>query len=68
MKTTLHSIQRFLRDEDGVVAIEYGLLAVLIALALAVGAAALGTGLNTLFLNIADCFNPGAGTCPVTPG
>lgn len=66
MKTTLQSIQRFLRDEDGIVAIEYGLMAVLIALALAVGAAALGTGLNTLFTNIAGCFGSGSGTCPVT--
>lgn len=64
MKTTLHSIQRFLRDEDGIVAIEYGLMAVLIALALAAGAALLGSGLSTLFSNIADCFTGGA-ACPV---
>lgn len=63
MKSTLHSIQRFLRDEDGVVAIEYGLLAVLIALAMAIGANALGLGLGTLFTNIADCFTGGA-ACP----
>lgn len=69
MKTTLRGIQRFLRDEDGVVAIEYGLMAVLIALALAVGANLLGGGLSTLFTNIATCFDATAGgACPVTPG
>ena len=69
MKSTLQGIQRFLRDEDGVVAIEYGLMAVLIALALAVGANLLGVGLSTLFSNIADCFaTPVGAGCPVTPG
>lgn len=46
---------RFMRDEDGVTAIEYGLIAALIALAIIVGATALGGGLNTLFQKIADC-------------
>ena len=39
-------------DEDGVTAIEYGLLAALIALALAGGATILGTGLNNIFNDI----------------
>ena len=43
------------RDEDGAAAIEYGLLAALIAVAIIVGASALGTGLNGLFLRLGAC-------------
>lgn len=46
---------RFLREEDGVTAIEYGLLAALIAVAIIVGANAVGTNLNALFSAIATC-------------
>lgn len=66
MKTLLQGIRRFWNDEEGAVAIEYALLAVLIALIMAAGAALLGNGLNTIFTNIADCFGVGGGTCPVT--
>lgn len=66
MTTMMQQIERFWRNEEGAVAIEYGLLAVLIALALAVGAGYLGGGLSTLFTNLADCFGGnGGGTCPV---
>ena len=66
MKNLIQNTQRFLCDEEGVVAIEYGLMAVFIALAIAVGAGLLGDGLNTLFTNIASCFDSGAGgACPV---
>lgn len=67
MKTLLQGIRRFWNDEEGAVAIEYALLAVLIALIMAVGAALLGGGLNTVFTNIASCFDTTAGgACPVT--
>lgn len=56
MTNLMQHTQRFLRDEEGAVAIEYGLLAVLVALGIVAGAGALGTGLGTLFTNIADCF------------
>lgn len=66
MKNLMQSTLRFVRDEEGAVAIEYGLLATLIALAIAVGAGALGTGLDSLFSDIANCFDTTAsGTCPV---
>jgi len=42
-------IKNFIKDEDGVTAIEYALIAALIAGVIAVGAAALGTQVNTLF-------------------
>lgn len=65
MKQLIQHSLRFLRDEDGIVAIEYGLMAVFIALAVAVGASLLGTGLNNLFTDIAKCFGSGTGTCPL---
>jgi pilus assembly protein Flp/PilA len=40
MKSMWTSIKRFVRDEEGVTAIEYGLLAALIAVAIIVGATA----------------------------
>jgi pilus assembly protein Flp/PilA len=47
--------RQFLRDEEGVTAIEYGLIAALIAVAIIVGAKAVGTNLNTLFGKVATC-------------
>jgi pilus assembly protein Flp/PilA len=44
----------FLRDEEGATAIEYGLLAALIAIAMAVGASLLGVSLNSLFSDVAS--------------
>ena len=46
-------IQKFVRDEEGVTAIEYGLIAALIAVGIIVGATLLGTNLNGLFTRIA---------------
>ena len=51
---------RFAKDESGATAIEYGLLATLIGVALIVGAGLLGTQLNTTFSNIATCLGGGA--------
>ena len=48
-------IKRFLKEEEGVTAIEYGLIAALIALAIIVAVALVGTNLNTAFTNIANC-------------
>ena len=43
---------RFLKDESGATAIEYGLIAALISVALIAGATTLGTTLNTQFTEI----------------
>jgi pilus assembly protein Flp/PilA len=53
MKKLLHSVNQFVRDESGASAIEYGLLASLIALGIVAGSTALGGALNTLFNDIA---------------
>ena len=44
---------RFLKDESGATAIEYGLIAALIAVAIIAGATTLGSDLNNTFSNIA---------------
>jgi len=51
---------RFVKDESGATAIEYGLIAALIALAIVVGASALGNALNGQFTNIANALNDAA--------
>lgn len=43
---------KFLKDESGATAIEYGILAALIGVVLAGGATVLGTQISTLFSNI----------------
>ena len=48
-------VQSFLRDEDGAAAIEYGLIAALIAVAIIVGAGLLGTNLDGLFTRLGNC-------------
>jgi len=45
---------RFLRNESGATAVEYGLIAALIGVVIIAGAGALGTALNTKFQNIGD--------------
>lgn len=48
-------IRNFIREEDGVTAIEYGLIAALIAVGIVVGASAAGIALNGLFQRLGDC-------------
>ena len=45
-------IQKFIRDEEGVTAIEYGLIASLIAVTIIVSVAAIGTKLVAVFGNV----------------
>jgi pilus assembly protein Flp/PilA len=46
-------VQRFIKDEGGATAIEYGLIAALVAVVIIVGLTSLGTTLNGTFGNIA---------------
>jgi pilus assembly protein Flp/PilA len=43
---------RFLRDESGATAIEYGLIAAIVGVGIVVGLGALKDGLNNLFNNV----------------
>jgi pilus assembly protein Flp/PilA len=49
----MEKLIRFFKDEEGATAIEYGLLAALIAVIMAAGATLLGTALRALFTEIA---------------
>ena len=51
-------VQRFYRHDSGATATEYAMLVVFIALAIAVGAQALGGGLSNLLSNIATTVTP----------
>ena len=52
MKALTTRIGRFLREEDGVTAIEYGLIAALIAVAIIITVTAVGVKLNDTFEKI----------------
>jgi pilus assembly protein Flp/PilA len=45
--------KKFLKDENGATAIEYGLIAALIAVVIVGGVTAIGTNLSTLFTGVA---------------
>lgn len=52
----MHALKRFVFEEDGVTAIEYGLIAALIAVAIAVAVAATGTTLAGVFASVTAAF------------
>ncbi len=51
----MKAIKRFLKDEEGVTAIEYALIAAGIAIAIMVVVFALGTQINIMFQSIVNC-------------
>ena len=52
MSTFTSAVKTFMADENGVTAIEYGLIAALIGVGIAAAAQTLGTNLSTLFGDI----------------
>ncbi|HEM7839202.1 TPA: Flp family type IVb pilin [Burkholderia multivorans] len=63
-------IKRFLKEETGVTAIEYGLIAGLIAVAIVAGVSSIGGSLGNMFKNLGSCItdpsNSAACTSPWT--
>jgi pilus assembly protein Flp/PilA len=53
----LKLLAKFAKDESGATAIEYGLIAALISVALITGAGALGTALNKQFNAVSEKIN-----------
>ncbi len=53
----VHYIQQFARDEEGVTAIEYGLIAALIAVVIIASATLVGTELTNVFAAISTALN-----------
>ena len=57
-------IKRFIREEEGVTAIEYGLIAALIAHVIAAAVILVGNQLNIVFTKIGTCLTtPNAANC-----
>lgn len=58
--------RRFLRDEEGATAIEYGLIAALISVVIIAAVSAIGVRLDITFQDIAACLGDSSqgGTCP----
>jgi pilus assembly protein Flp/PilA len=57
----MKSLMRFKKNASGATAIEYGLIAALIAVAIIAGATILGTSLDTLFGGLGACMSNPAG-------
>lgn len=54
MKAVMQRIQQFWGDERGVTAIEYGLLAALVGVAIITAATLMGTKMSEMFTGIAN--------------
>lgn len=54
----MNFIQKFIREEDGVTAIEYGLIAALIAIVIIAAVTLIGTNLAAIFATIAAALTP----------
>jgi len=54
----LSAVRRFIRDERGVTAIEYGLIASLIALAVGTAMSNVSTELEVVFGRVVDALTP----------
>jgi len=62
MKTIFTAVQAFIADEDGVTAIEYGLIAALIGVAMAGAAKLLGTEIKNTFDAVKTALTGAVGT------
>jgi pilus assembly protein Flp/PilA len=60
----LSFLKSFWTDEEGAAAIEYALIAALIAIAIVAGAGILGGGMNTMFTNLGNYISGLAGSLP----
>lgn len=64
MHNLMQNVQRFMRDEEGVTAIEYGLLAALIAVVIIGAVTSVGDNLTDTFTAVGDALVP---TPPAAP-
>jgi pilus assembly protein Flp/PilA len=62
----LKFFRRFSRDKSGVTAIEYGLIAAMVGVAIIGGVTLLGDSLNNMFTNVATTLDSATAT-PVAP-
>ncbi|WP_137891385.1 Flp family type IVb pilin [Ramlibacter sp. 2FC] len=57
MEKIILATRRFLRDEEGVTAIEYGLIAALIAIVIIAAVSLVGQDLNNTFQEVANALS-----------
>jgi pilus assembly protein Flp/PilA len=57
MEKVISATRRFMRDEEGVTAIEYGLIASLIAVAIILSVTSVGDALKATFEDIAEALS-----------
>ena len=57
----IHFIQKFARDEEGVTAIEYGLIAALIAVVIIASVTAVGSKLQAVFTSVSTALTAVSG-------
>ncbi len=67
MKALWKNIQQFLRDEEGVTAIEYALIAALIAIVIIAAVTFVGNEVSQTFTRVGDELNNATATTPPTP-
>jgi len=61
---TIKTITRFLKDDSGATAIEYGLIAALVSVAAIAALTAMGTSLNSMFTAVSTALNSAITTTP----
>lgn len=57
MEKFMQAVNRFIRDEEGATAIEYGLIAALISVVMIVALSGVGTGVKLAFQKVCEAFN-----------
>ena len=60
MNKLMQSVKQFMNNEEGVTAIEYGLIAALIAVVIVAAVKTVGTDLNTIFTTVSTNLKPAA--------
>lgn len=66
MNKLIAAVKRFLSEEEGVTAIEYGLIAALIAVVIITAVALVGTRLTCIFNRVAGCLISSTSTACTT--
>jgi pilus assembly protein Flp/PilA len=60
----MNFIKNFMQEEDGVTAIEYGLIAALIAVAIIVTVTQVGADLNSVFTKVSEKLSAAVASAP----
>jgi pilus assembly protein Flp/PilA len=64
---SMSTFRRFVKDDSGATAIEYGLIAALVSVAIIVALGTLGNNLNTTFSTVAEELGGAANNASTTP-